>query len=123
MLSPLLLLLCFSQAQTSSQSSEDAVYQVMLSQELERRSSEAPVKAAERREAAFRERQFAGKFNDLMKSLLDFADHYNSEHTMDLKRIKQVKRAWRDLEKTDTWFRIEDDKAREKEPAGARSGE
>lgn len=92
-------------------------------QQMEQRTAEMRAKQAEQREAAFRERQFVGKYNNLIKSLLDFADHYNSEHTMDLKRIKQVKKAWRDLEKTDTWFRIEHDRTRDREPASARSGE
>jgi hypothetical protein len=123
MLSPLLLVLCFSQAQTYAGSIESALGQEMLFQQMEQRTGEVRARQAEQREAAFRERQFVDKYNNLIKSLLDFADHYNSEHTLNLKRIKQVKKAWRDLEKTDTWFRIEDDRTRDRDRASARSRE
>jgi len=95
----------------------------MMFQQMEQRTAGMRARQAEKRETAFRERQFVDKYNNLIKSLLDFADHYNSEHTIDLKRIKQVKKAWRDLERTDTWFRIVDDRTRDREPASEHSGE
>jgi len=95
----------------------------MMFQQMEQRTAGMRARQAEKRETAFRERQFVDKYNNLIKSLLDFADHYNSEHTLNLKRIKQVKKAWRDLEKTDTWFRIEDDRTRDRDRASARSRE
>jgi hypothetical protein len=50
-------------------------------------------------------REFANRFNQLMKSLREFADTYNSEHSMDVRKIKQIKKAWRDLEKNEPWFK------------------
>ena len=59
------------------------------------------------REAKYEEQQFATKFNNLLDSLRDFADQYN-HHVIDLKKLKALKKAWRDLEKTDAWFRLDE---------------
>ena len=40
-----------------------------------------------------------------MKSLLEFADAYNNEHSMDVRKIKQIKKAWHDLEMNEPWFK------------------
>jgi len=60
---------------------------------------------AEEREARFEEQEFANRFNQPMKSLLEFADTYNGEHSMDVRKIKQIKKAWRDLETNEPWFK------------------
>jgi len=59
------------------------------------------------RESAYEERQFVNKFNHLLDTLKEFADQYN-HHKVDLKKIKALKKAWRDLEKTDGWLRLDE---------------
>lgn len=63
---------------------------------------------AEKREAAYEERQFVDKFNRLLGVLEDFAKQYNEGHTLDLKKVRAVKKAWRELEKSDKWFQFEE---------------
>ncbi len=59
---------------------------------------------AQRSEAAFQEQQFLDKFNKLVRALTDFSKAYNGEGTIDAKKVRAVKKAWRDLEKSDPWF-------------------
>ena len=59
------------------------------------------------REAKYEEQQFVNKFNNLLDTLRDFADQYN-HHVIDVKKLKALKKAWRDLENTDAWFRLND---------------
>jgi len=63
------------------------------------------------REAAYEQKQFVDKFNHLLDTLRDFADQYN-HNMLDVKKVKAVKKAWRDLEKTDAWFRLEEKSVR-----------
>jgi len=62
---------------------------------------------AAKREAVYEEQQFANKFNHLLDTLRDFANQYN-HHVIDVKKLKALKKAWRDLEKTDAWFRLDE---------------
>lgn len=74
-----------------------------------RQMADSPVAGrAEKREAAYEERQFVDKFNHLLDVLQDFAKRYNEGHTLDLKKVRAVKKAWRELEKSDKWFRFEE---------------
>ena len=57
-----------------------------------------------KREAEYEEHEFAKRFNGLMTALFDFASNYNSGRTMNVKKVKAVEKAWRELEKSD-WFR------------------
>lgn len=59
---------------------------------------------AEAREAALREYFFVGKVNRLVKSLREFIDGYNGGK-VDAKNVKEVQKAWRELEKADGWFK------------------
>jgi len=59
---------------------------------------------AQRKDAAFQERDFEQKFNRLIHSLVDFGTNYNNGHIVDVKKIKAVREAWKELEKTD-WFK------------------
>ena len=59
------------------------------------------------REAKYEEQQFVNKFNNLLDTLRDFADKYN-HHVIDVKKLKALKKAWRDLERTDAWFRLDE---------------
>lgn len=76
-----------------------------IRRELFSTPDEAQRKEAERRNAIYAEQQFVGRFNRLLQVLQDFASHYNANHAIDLKRIKAVKRAWRDLENSEAWFK------------------
>ena len=49
------------------------------------------------------EHEFARRFNNLFSALLNFASNYNSGHVIDAKRAKAVRKALRDLEKSE-WF-------------------
>ncbi len=59
---------------------------------------------AERRAAAYQELQFVEKFNKLATALTDFGHEYNRKRVIDARKIKAIKKAWRELEKTDLWF-------------------
>jgi hypothetical protein len=56
---------------------------------------------AARREAAYEQREFARRFNGLMNALFDFAASYNSARVINAKKAKAVRKALRDLEKSD----------------------
>lgn len=68
-------------------------------------SSDATWEEAERREAAYREQQFIQKFNQLIKKLTEFGSTYNESGVMDVKKVEAIKKAWRDLEKAEPWFK------------------
>jgi hypothetical protein len=57
-----------------------------------------------KREADYEEHEFAKRFNALISALSDFASSYNADHTMNVKKVKAVEKAWRKLEKSE-WFR------------------
>lgn len=57
-----------------------------------------------KREAEYEEHEFAKRFNALMSALSDFASGYNADHTMNVKKVKAIEKAWRKLE-TSEWFR------------------
>jgi hypothetical protein len=55
-------------------------------------------------ESRYEEHQFAERFNKLVLALHGFSETYNSGHVIDVKRVKAIKKAWRELEKSD-WFK------------------
>jgi hypothetical protein len=55
-------------------------------------------------EALYEEHQFAQRYNKLVLALQSFSETYNSGHVVDVKRVKAIKKAWHDLEKSD-WFK------------------
>jgi hypothetical protein len=57
----------------------------------------------DRHEAVIEEHEFVRRFNNLFSALLTFASNYNSGHVIDVKRAKAVRKALRDLEKSE-WF-------------------
>jgi hypothetical protein len=67
------------------------------------------------REAAIREYFFAQKFNKLINKLKKFTNDYNAGK-VDAKTVSELKKAWRNLEKDDGWFR-------DAHPAGNDGGE
>jgi hypothetical protein len=54
----------------------------------------------------YEEQQFTQRFNKLVSALQSFSDTYNSGHIIDVQRVKAIKKAWRELGKSD-WFRPE----------------
>ncbi len=52
----------------------------------------------------YQEHQFAQRSNKLVFALQSFSETYNSGHVIDVKRVKAVKKAWHELEKSD-WFK------------------
>ena len=56
-----------------------------------------------RYEAVLEEHEFVRRFNNRFSALLNFASNYNTGHVIDAKRAKAVRKALRDLEKSE-WF-------------------
>jgi hypothetical protein len=54
--------------------------------------------------AASRDREFVGKFNKLINTLIDFADSYKDGESIDVKKAQAVRKAWGELEKTEAFF-------------------
>jgi len=57
----------------------------------------------DRFEAVLKEHEFVRRFNNLFSALLNFATTYNTGHVIDAKRAKSVRKALRELEKSE-WF-------------------
>jgi hypothetical protein len=55
-------------------------------------------------ESLYEEHQFAQRFNRLVIALQSFSETYNSGHVIDVKRVKAIKKAWHELQKSD-WFK------------------
>ena len=55
------------------------------------------------REAADEELEFTKRFNSLVRALRDFSNSYNVGHVINAKQAKAVRKALRDLEKSE-WF-------------------
>jgi Skp family chaperone for outer membrane proteins len=49
------------------------------------------------------EQELAQRFNRLLRALTDFSHSYNLEGVIDVKKVKAVRKALRELEKTE-WF-------------------
>ena len=103
-----LLFLCLFQTPAGNLQAEmmNRWQREMIFRQLE--SSDAKWEEAERRDAAEREQRFIEKFNQLVKKLSEFGSTYNESGVMDVKKVEAVKKAWRELEKTEPWFREKD---------------
>lgn len=55
------------------------------------------------REATDDEREFTKRFNNLVRALREFSNTYNVGHVVNVKQAKAVRKALRDLEKSE-WF-------------------
>jgi hypothetical protein len=55
--------------------------------------------------------------------MMDFASHYNSRHTIHVKGVEKLRRALRDLEKSDAWFGAEHDRGGHRPRASDRTPE
>jgi hypothetical protein len=56
---------------------------------------------------AFKEQRFVESFNRLAKALDDFSNTYKVKRVIDVKKVKSIKEAYRNLERADAWFKIE----------------
>jgi hypothetical protein len=52
------------------------------------------------------EKDFTRRLNNLVGALHDFSTTYNAGHVIDVKKVKAVRKAWVELEKSG-WFRAE----------------
>ena len=59
------------------------------------------------KEIDFQQLDFLRRFNGLAAALSDFAHTYNSRGVVDVKKVKAIRKALRDLEKSD-WFNQKD---------------
>lgn len=75
-----------------------------------------------RQQAALEEYFFAQKMNKFITKLTDFITIYNAG-SVDMKKLKDVKKAWADLEKTDGWFQRTQGKGPSDKELQAVSGE
>ena len=66
-----------------------------------RESAEESTKAY----AAARDEEFVGKFNKLITRLMDFAEAYKNKQAIDVKKAKDIRKAWLELEKAEALFR------------------
>jgi hypothetical protein len=66
-----------------------------------------PTADSGRRMAAYQEQQFAGSMNRFVDKLRDFVQQYNKDRGINVKKIKALKKAWRDVERTEPWLRLE----------------
>jgi hypothetical protein len=48
---------------------------------------------------------FIEKFNALIDRLMDFSDSYKTRNAIDVKKAAAVRKAWRELEKSEALFR------------------
>jgi len=55
------------------------------------------------------EQEFIGRLNKLVTALREFSRTYNSRGTIDVKQVRRIQKAVRELEKSD-WFRQTDNR-------------
>ena len=55
--------------------------------------------------AAAHDQASVKKFNALITKLMDFADAYKNKQAIDVKKAKEIRKAWLDLEKAEALFR------------------
>jgi hypothetical protein len=60
-------------------------------------------------EAQYEEQELRRRFNGLVTALIDFSNTYNSRGVIDVKKVKAVQKALRELEKS-TWFKQTSDR-------------
>jgi hypothetical protein len=106
MISSAILVLFLLQAPQASRASgfESAWTDVQRTMAL---SAHPNVAVAQRVHARYEQQQFESSFNQLLERLLDFAAKYNTEHTVDVKKLQAVKKAWKNLERSDPSFKLD----------------
>jgi hypothetical protein len=90
----------------------------LMMRQLERERKEGQLLREQQRlrKAAIEEFFFAEKFNKLVTTLQEFVTHFNSG-SVDARKVKAVQKAWRELEKTDGWFKRTQSNEKEAEQA------
>lgn len=99
--------LCFLEAQTGAPNPPQPVESDAMAQQAESLARSHAASPAPDSRAVYEEQQFVKKFNRLLNAMREFADQYN-HHAVDLKKVKALKKAWHDLEKTDGWMRLDE---------------
>lgn len=61
-------------------------------------------RAFQRQSDAARQHAFILRFNHVAKALAEFGETWNQSHKVDQHEAQRLRKAWRDLEKTDGWF-------------------
>ena len=57
-----------------------------------------------RQQAKYEENEFVKRLNNLLSALRDFSSNYNSAHVINVKKVKEVRKALHELEKS-AWFK------------------
>jgi hypothetical protein len=57
-----------------------------------------------RQQAKYEEDEFVKRLNNLLSALRDFSSNYNSAHVINVKKVKEVRKALHELEKS-AWFK------------------
>jgi hypothetical protein len=76
----------------------------------EQEKARALTQKVESRVARFEEEQFVRSYNDLVLALKAFSEKYKAQHVIDVRQVDSIKKAYRKLEKADSWFRVKDEK-------------
>jgi hypothetical protein len=83
-------------------------WETVFDGQISQTADAAAMAEAQGKDTACHERDFQQKYNRLIHSLLGFGTSYNNGHVTDVKKIKAVREAWKELEKTD-WFKSRDE--------------
>jgi uncharacterized protein (DUF58 family) len=108
-----LLLLLFQNAdytQPVKSSADAAMRETQLRQVATALAGPATPSAAEEAATAHataHDAAFVGKFNALINKLMDFADSYKSKQAIDVRKAKDVRKAWLELETAEALFRAD----------------
>jgi hypothetical protein len=95
----------YSGTRTLQAAAQDQMSRELLINGARHAPDKAAEQAARRQEMNYDERQFVQQFNKFTRLLKQFTDHYNTRHTIDVKELQAVKKAWHDIEKRDSSFR------------------
>jgi|SRR5579872_6307701 len=103
-----IFLLAFFQSQRSTM---EEIQKQQVDEQIERHMLEQQRDAdrsrqAQESEAVYVRKQFVDRFNHLIRAMKDFSAHYDNQ-TIDLKRIKALKKAMKELEKSDAFFKMD----------------
>jgi|KBSSwiStaDraftv2_1062776.scaffolds.fasta_scaffold4206489_1 hypothetical protein len=103
MYSVVLCLLLFQNAdyKPSVSSAADAVKREVRLREVAAALSDPHAKEY----VAVHDEAFVEKFNALINKLMDFSDSYKTRNAIDVKKAEAVRKAWRELEKSEALFR------------------
>ncbi len=61
----------------------------------------------QRRQLEAKEQEFVQRFNRLAEAMEAFSHNYKETHSIDLKQVKSIREAYRKLQQSDPWFRID----------------